>query len=442
MSANADRAGKGKLRAPFLMRVLLALTAAAPGLLGQMARRAHSRQGADPARLAERFGRATLARPLGRLAWIHAASVGEAVSVVTLAREIEARTGASLLVTTSSTTGGQTAARHLPEAMHQFLPVDTPAAVGRFLAHWKPDAAFFVEGDLWPRMITQLARSDTPMALLNARASRSRRRFPRSFGALLAPMALVTVQDEALRAEFVALGLTPERVQCPGNLKADIAPLPVDTARRAQIAQAAKGRWIWAAVSTHMGEDEIVLDAHEQLPGTPLLLLVPRHPVRGEALAALLTRRGFRFTRQGSGDMPGPQTQVHLVDLLGETGVVYAAAGIALIGGSLLQGPGGHTPFEPAALGCAVISGPHVENFAASYDDLRRAGAAREVRNAQDLSATIATLASDAEALAKMQQAARAEQRRQSGAVRRTMGLIDQILNWDEAVGERPTSGA
>ncbi|MFN4100386.1 MAG: 3-deoxy-D-manno-octulosonic acid transferase [Pararhodobacter sp.] len=414
--------------APLLIRLWLGLTALAPGLLNVLARRSHARMGADPARLGERSGRATRERPAGRLVWIHAASVGEVVSVTALARAVTAQTGASLLVTTATATGAATVAQRLPEALHQFLPVDTPRAVASFLTHWRPDAALFVEGDLWPRLIRELAGHGTPMALINARASRSRTRAPRSSGALLAPMHLVTVQEEALRGGLIALGLDPARIHAPGNLKADIPPPPVDDATRDRIIAAATGRAVWAAVSTHPGEEAIVLDAHAQLAGDPLLLLAPRHPDRGDELAGELARRGLHVTRHSTGALPGTTTQVHLVDTLGETGTIYAATGLALVGGSLLAGPGGHTPYEPASLGCAVLTGPHVRNFQAAFTALQAAGAAREVRDAADLARVLTGLLADPGALHAMQQAAQAEQQRQGGATARTLTLLAPIL--------------
>jgi len=414
--------------APLLPRLWLALTGLAPGLPGALARRAHAHQRADPARLGERFGQPTLGRPAGRVIWIHAASVGEAVSVTALARAIAAQTGATLLITTATATGAATVAQRLPEALHQFLPVDTPRAVTGFLRHWRPDAALFVEGDLWPRLIRELTGTQTPMALINARASRSRARAPRSFGALLAPMQLITVQDEGLREGLVALGLDPSRIHAPGNLKADIAAPPVDPALRDTIAQAAAERAVWAAVSTHPGEEAIVLDAHRQLAGNPLLLLAPRHPDRGDAVAADLARRGLRVTRHSTGALPEATTQVHLVDTLGETGTLYAAAGLALVGGSLLPGPGGHTPYEPAALGCAVLSGPHVRNFAAAFGSLQAAGAARRILDTADLARTLTALLADPAALQAMQRAARDEQHRQGGATARTLALLGPVL--------------
>jgi 3-deoxy-D-manno-octulosonic-acid transferase len=414
---------------PLPIRLWLAATAAFPSLLYRQARKAHRGQGADPARLQERFGKPMLARPSGALVWLHAASVGEVASAARLARMIIAEAPQrSLLVTTATATGAETVARLLPDALHQFLPVDTPAAVTSFLDHWHPDAALFIEADLWPRLLLGLAGRGCPMALINARASRSRARFPATYGALLSPMALITVQEAGLVPGLVALGLDPARIHAAGNLKADVVPPAVDELMRQEFVRAAEGRGLWAAVSTHEGEEEMVLDAHAALPGKPLLLLVPRHPARGEAVAALLHKRGVAFTRHSRGGLPRATTAVHLIDALGLTGTVYAAAGLAFVGGSLLPGPEGHTPHEPAAIGCAIVSGPNVANFRAAYRRLAEDGGAVMLERPEDLGDHIAALLADRARLQSLQSSARTSHAAEAGATEATLRLLRPIL--------------
>ncbi len=414
---------------PVLVRVWLALTAVFPWILVLLARNAHKRQYAEAGRFSERVGRASVARTNGPLIWIHAASVGEVGSVARLGQELMDQHGVALLVTTATATGGATVGRLLPGALHQFLPVDTPASVSRFLDHWRPDAALFVEGDLWPRMLQALDHRQCPMALLNVRASRSRDRFPAVYSMFLSHMRLVTVQEPGLIDGLKALGLDPVRLQAPGNLKADVAVPAIEDNYRSQIVRAALGRGVWTAVSTHAGEEDIVLDAHAGLTDSPLLLLVPRHPDRGDDLAAKLERRGLRYTRHSKGGMPDKATQVHLVDALGETGTVYAAAGLAFIGGSLLPGFGGHTPFEPAALGCVILFGPHVNNFTDAFKSLQASGAALCVTDADTLGAEVATLLRDDDRLEAMQTAARAQYEAQGGATKRTLDMLAPIIS-------------
>ena len=415
-------------RPPLAIRVWLGLSRWLPFVLTGVARVFHRRQGAAPDRLAERFGIASQARPSGRMIWIHAASVGELASVARLGRQLIDHGDVALLVTTTTATGAATAARVLPGAVHQFLPVDTPGAVRRFLDHWHPDAAIFVESDLWPRMVLTLAARACPMVLLNVRPSRTRHRFPAASAALLARFQMVTVQEPDVRDDLLALGLDPARILAPGNLKADIDLPWVDESLRDQWERAAQGRGIWAAVSTHAGEEAQILEVHAALSGRPLLLLVPRHPERGDEVASALAGRGIVFTRHSLGAQPDSRTQVHLVDALGVTGTVYAAAGLAFVGGSLDVGRGGHTPFEPVALGCAVLSGPDVHNFASAYKVLQAEGAAILVPDHHALGRCVANLLRDAEAVRSLQSAARKAYAAQGGATERTLGALAKAL--------------
>ena len=420
-----------KMKPTLLLRLWFGLTRMVPGLFDALIRRAHLRQGADPARLGERFGRASVDRPHGPLIWIHAASVGEVISVSALARMIAAQTKAQILITTTTATGAKTASERLPDALHQFLPIDTPDAVSRFVAHWRPNAALFVEADLWPRLLLTLTAQSVPMALLNARPSKTRKRAPHSMEALLHDFSLVTVQDVALAQEFIDLGLASTRIKAPGNLKADVPAPRVDEALAQQFRAAATRRPIWAATSTHPGEEEIILDAYGAMERDSLLILVPRHPERGDAIAAELIRRRMVFSRHSSATLPDSETQVHLLDAIGDLGTVYTVADLALVGGSLLDRVGGHTPYEPAQLGCAILSGPYVENFRAAYGALCASGAVVTVRNGPELTANLNRLFSDKTALKTMRDAARAEQERHSGAVERTFSMIAALLEAD-----------
>ena len=377
-----------------LLRAYLAATTLAPGLLRRLARKGHAAQGADPARLAERFGRAAAPRPEGRLIWINAASVGEVASSLDLARELEAATGARLLFTTTTATGAETLARRLPQAIHQFQPVDTPAAVRAFLDHWRPDLALFMENDIWPRLVIDTARRDIPIAVINARASRTRARAPRAMAALLGRAALISTQDAATAAQMRALGLEPARILDTGDLKAAANPLPADSAALAALRRAIGARAVWLAASTHPGDETAVIAAHRSAriahPDL-LLILVPRHPQRGADLAAHISAAGLDVARRSTGGMPADATEVYLADTLGEMGLFYRLAPLAFLGGSF--GPeGGHNPYEPAVLGAAVLHGPGVANFAQAYDGMRLAGAAAMVADADDLGRQVAGL--------------------------------------------------
>lgn len=391
-----------------LLRAYLAATTLAPGLLRRLARKGHATQGADPDRLSERFGQASAPRPEGGLIWINAASVGEVASSLDLARELEAATGARLLFTTTTATGAETLARRLPRAIHQFQPIDTPAAVRAFLNHWRPDLALFMENDIWPRLMIETAQRHIPIAVINARASRTRTRAPRAVAALLGRAALISTQDAATAAQMRALGLDPARILDTGDLKAAATPLPADSAPLEALGAAIGARPVWLAASTHPGDEGAVIAAqraaglaHPNL----LLILVPRHPQRGAELAGQIAAAGLRMARRSSGEMPDTETQVYLADTLGEMGLFYRLSPLAFLGGSF--GPeGGHNPYEPAALGAAVLHGPGVANFAKAYDGMRHAGAAAVVADADDLGQQVATLIGSAR-LDRMRAAAR-----------------------------------
>lgn len=414
-----------------LLRAYLALTALAPALLDRMARQGHATQKADPLRLAERLGRASVPRPPGRLVWINAASVGEVASSLDLARDIAAATGARLLFTTTTATGAETVARRLPQAIHQFQPVDTPRAVRAFLDHWRPDLALFVENDLWPRLMIDTDRRGIPLAVINARASRTRARAPRTVAALLRRAALITAQDAATAAQLRGLGLDPARILDTGDLKAAANPLPADDRALAALQQAIGARPVWLAASTHPDDDAPVLQAHRAaLASHPdlLLILAPRHPARGAPLAAQIASAGLRMAQRSAGALPGDDTQVYLADTLGEMGLFYRLAPLAFLGGSF-GAEGGHNPHEPAALGAAVLHGPGVANFAQVFDVMTRAGAAQVVSDGADLGACVAGLIGTP-ALDRMRDAARSLSqdgtRARRALLSRLLPLLDQ----------------
>jgi len=420
-------------RRPALLSAYLVVTALFPGLLTRPLRRAHLKQGAPALRQAERFGHAGAARPEGRLIWIHAPSVGELGSVLPILPDLLARSGARLLVTTTTQTGAERAARDLPEgSLHQFLPVDTHRAVRRFLDHWQPDLACFVEGDLWPRMLAGLAARQVPVALLNARASASRRRLPAVSGALLAGMGLITTRTGAVAEEIAGLGVARERILAAGDLKAAAGPPEDRDGLADRLRGALAGRPVWAAVSTH-AEDEQVLGpvalTLAQERGDLLLIHAPRHPDRADISEAVWRRRGLRVTRMRDG-LPGPETQVWLVDGMGATGAVYDVAPVAFLGGGFGD-QGGHNPFEGAAMGCLLIHGPDMPTVAEPLAALAGLGAAHEVSDEAGLAEQLRAVLDDPERAAERSTAARdwADRTGRDIAgkvVERLVALIDQ----------------
>lgn len=380
-----------------LLGLYLALSRRAAGPAGRVLRRRQSEGKEDPARLAERMGVASLPRPEGRLAWFHAASVGEAVSLLEMLRRLgQERPELSCLVTTVTRTSAEFLEGRLPErCLHQYAPADVAPWVARFLDHWRPDLAVWTESELWPATLHAARERGIPMVLINARIStRSYRRWRMLRGmarALLGRFDAILAQDALAAEHLAALGAQPVRIRVVGTLKEGAAPLAHDEAERVRLARAFARRPVWLAASTHAGEEEIVRAVHVQARRTlPMLALIlaPRHPARGDAVAAMLREAGLRVAQRSRGEAIEPDTDVYVADTLGEMGLWYRIAAVAFVGGSLVE-VGGHNPFEPALLGCAILHGPHVRNFADAYDRLGAAGAAVEVRSQGELADTL-----------------------------------------------------
>ncbi len=381
-----------------------AATLAAPALPLWLARRA-VRGKEFPARLRERRGIAGLPRPAGSLFWLHAASVGETQSVLPLiARLRESRPDLAVLLTTATVTSARLIGERLgeraadaercgllpghPWLIHQFAPLDVPAWISRFLDHWRPNAAGFVESELWPNALAALSRRGVPVALVNARLSaRSFARWRLAPGLarrLLRSFALVLPQSAGDAERLARLGAT---VSPPGNLKLAAPPLPADETERARLAALFGGDPVWVAASTHAGEEAQVLAAHRRARAAVpslRLILAPRHPERGAEVAETAAAAGFAAGRRSAGrDPDGP---VWIADTLGELGLWYRLGLGAYVGGSLMP-RGGQNPLEPARLGLPVAFGPDMGNFAEIAAMLRAAGAASEVADAAELAA-------------------------------------------------------
>ncbi len=385
-------------------------------------------QGTDPARLSERMGRTTAKRPKGPLIWFHAASVGESVSVLRLITHMgEIHPHWSFLITSGTATSAQVVAGRLPSrTTHQFAPLDARRAIDRFLAHWHPSAAIFVESELWPQMLERTHRAGLPMALINARMSdgsaRNWKRAPKTARHLLGVFAHIHTQDARTTAHLHDLGLA--RAATGQNLKSLSGPLRFDAAEKDRMSHLIAGRAVWLASSTHPNEDEVMLAAHKALlrqNPDALLVLVPRHPERGPALETLIATSGLSAARRAIGGQITGQTQVYLADTLGETGLWYALCPLTCLCGSFTP-VGGHTPYEPAYAGSAILHGPLYANFADTYPAIDAFGAALEVADEAALAQALITLLSDSAALDAVRERARAFAAAQED-------VLDQIIN-------------
>jgi 3-deoxy-D-manno-octulosonic-acid transferase len=381
----------------------LSIYGAAGGMARPVLRRMLRRRLASgkelPDRVAERYGIASLLRPEGRLIWIHAASVGETMSVLPVIAALAE--SCEVLLTTGTVTSATLAAGR--QARHQFVPLDVPAWVGKFLDHWRPDAAIFVESEIWPTMLRQADERGIPRLLINARMSAASAarwaRLPGLAGQLLGGFRYIHAQSAGDAANLERLGMRD--ILLWGNLKYAAPTLPVDDAALALLRTQLAGP-VWLAASTHPGEEAMVVAAHLQLlarfPGL-VSIIVPRHPARGAEVATLASA-----PRRSLGQAP-VAGQIYVADTLAELGLFYRAVPFALIGGSLVA-HGGQNIVEPARLGVPVLAGPHLENCAEPAAMLEAVGVLRRVDETALAGAVADWLAQPAET-ARLGEAAR-----------------------------------
>jgi 3-deoxy-D-manno-octulosonic-acid transferase len=384
------------------------------------------------ARLGERRGESGMKRPPGALVWVHGASVGEIVSVLPLIERLRAR-GIGVLVTSGTVTSGDLAEQRLPpDVIHQFVPLDTPRFVRRFIEHWRPGLALFVEQDLWPNLMIETARRGVPLILINGRLSEASfqrwRRLPDTIASLLGRFDLCLARTPADGARFSELGAP--RVVTSGNLKLDVPAPPADARALAALRSAIAGRPVIAAASTHAGEEAAMIDAQRRLrknfPGL-LTLIAPRHPERGVSVAQIAGAAELKTAVRSYGELPDASTEIYVADTMGELGLIYRLAPIVFIGGSLIP-HGGQNPIEAAKLGAAILHGPHVGNFAEIYAALDAAHGAEPVADATRLTGAIGRLLSYPQARAQVAENARATVEAQSGALERTLQSLEPYL--------------
>lgn len=360
---------------------------AVPLLLAKRAKRGKE----NTARMKERYGIAGVAAPNAPVIWLHAASVGEAQSVLPLLQQLRAaKPTHHILITTGTVTSAAMLERHVSEGMtHQFVPIDVHAYVARFLQHWKPVLALWVESEFWPNMLLQTAAAGIPIMLVNARISeRSMKRWARmrgSIAALLECFSAIYAGSENDAKRLQQLGARD--VIYAGNIKSDAEPLPIDPVALTVLERGVGERPCWLAASTHEGEEIMAATAHKALAQhypNLLTIIAPRHPARGTYIAAELQALGLRVARRSLQQPLAPDTDIYLADTMGELGTFYHVAPVAFIGGSLIN-HGGHNPLEPARHDCAVITGPHVFNFHEIYSELKDARAVTMVVDAAAL---------------------------------------------------------
>lgn len=368
--------------------------------------------------------------------WVHAVSVGEVNAAAPLIERLRrAHPELRLVVTTITPTGSERVRALWGDAVtHVYLPYDLPGAVDRFLRHFQPALALIVETELWPNLLFGCRDRGVPACILNARLSVRSLRGYRVLAPLLrralAGVALVAAQSAEDAQRFVALGVAPERVHTTGNIKFDLPPVEASAFVTAFQAALGRSRPVWIAASTHEDEEATVLQAHARLRAShpdALLLWAPRHPERFPVVVQRAREAGFTVTQRSSDIWPHPDSDVFVIDTLGELLSFYACAAVAFVGGSL-QAIGGHNLLEPAATGTAILSGPHLHNFADMSRRLREVGAMRLVHDAAELAQALQALFDDPRQRVQMTAAAQRLLENGRGASTRMLALIEPLL--------------
>ncbi len=355
----------------------------------------------DKARLRERYGIANLPKPNNAVIWVHAASMGEAQSVMPLIKRIhDDYPNIYILLTTVTLTSAKHFSKQLPERVfHQFAPLDTHIAVRRFLCHWQPKIAFFVDSELWPNMLHGLRRRQVKAILLNGRISEKsakKWRMARGFCAqMLQSFTMIFAKSEADALRFQQLGAS--NILEYGNLKFSAPALSVDEIMVRNIANQIADRPVWLAASTHAGEEVIAANIHlklqEKYPDL-LTIIVPRHNARGDEIAAELMQMSLNIAQRSKAQNIDDNVDIYVGDTMGEMGLFYRLTEIAFIGGSLVA-HGGQNPLEAARLGCAIIYGNYMNNFLEFCEVMEKNNAAICVDSEEELQSAVDNLLSD-----------------------------------------------
>lgn len=375
---------------------------------------------------------------LQKALWIHAVSVGETIAAAPLIKELRKRYPNLPIVVTSTTPNGADRVRALlgDQVRHSYMPYDVPNILKRFLQRIDPIALVLIETELWPNLLHVCSQQQVPVVLINARLSdRSAKAYQR-YAAVTRPMfkqiSKIAAQTKQDAANFIASGALAETIEITGSVKFDLQ-LPTELAEQAKNWRARWGeqRPVWIAASTHAGEESQILQAYakaRQDHSDLLLILTPRHPERAEDVANLSVSKGYKVVRRSAAAENLQETDILLVDTIGELLLFYSAADIAFVGGSLITPGGGHNLLEPAAVGIPVLSGPALFNFVEISQLLTQAGAAFIVKNVDELAAKISFLLQNKAACLQAGAAGRQVLQNNCGAMAKQLALIEAIL--------------
>jgi 3-deoxy-D-manno-octulosonic-acid transferase len=417
---------------PITLRVYQKLSAAVVPLAPALIKRRLKQGKEDPARIGERRGVTRGIRPHGPLIWIHGASVGEVLAAAGLIEKLRAL-NIRILLTSGTVTSAAIVAKRFPaDIIHQYVPYDSPRYVARFLDHWRPGLALFIESDLWPNLILSSAARRLPMVLINGRMSH--RSFPRwrriigTISALLGRFDVCLAQSQVDAERFAALG--SRNVVTTGNLKLDVPAPPADSAKLERLMSVTRGRPIIVAASTHPGEEDILVEVHRRLARffpSLLTVVVSRHPDRGETIARTIAASGLHVGLRSREELPTATTHIYVADTMGELGLFYRLAPVVFMGGSLVE-RGGQNPIEAIKLGASIVHGPHVFNFTDVYEALDNAGGARRADTQDALVKQLGHLLADPAARQSSVDAADRVVEQLGGALDRTLVALEPYL--------------
>lgn len=388
----------------------------------------------DPTRLGERLGRTTVARPDAPLVWIHAVSVGESLSVLPLIERLrEWAPETTVLVTSGTVTSAQLLAKRLPAgAIHQYAPLDTPGVSERFLQHWRPGLAIFVESEFWPNLILGAKALRADLVLLSARVTEKTAkgwaRAPGLAKTVLGAFDLILPQDAATEERLARFGVAGAGRL---NLKYVGEPLTCDEAELARLKSEIGDRKVVLAASTHPGEEADIASAFAAMPAidpAPLLIIAPRHPERGVGVTEELRARGRTVVRRPTGEPITPDTDIYVADTLGEMGLLFRLADVAVMGGSFVDGIGGHNPLEPARLGVPPVTGEWAFNFTDVYREMMAQQAALLAETQADLTRVMHGLLTDPARARQIGATARAFARARSAALDEAWTRLEPLL--------------
>ncbi len=418
---------------PMTLRIYRRLSAAAAPLAPALIKRRLQQGKEDPERVSERRGVSDGPRPSGPLIWIHGASVGEVLAAAALIERLRAMNMRVLVTSGTVTSAAVVAKRFPPDVIHQYVPYDSPRYVARFLDHWRPSLALFIESDLWPNLILSSAARRVPMVLINGRMSH--RSFPRwrrvsgTISALLGRFDICLAQSNADAQRFAALGA--RNVITTGNLKLDVPAPPADMAKLERLMSVTRGRPIIVAASTHPGEEEVLAEVHRTLARyfpSLLTVIVPRHPDRGEAIGQMIEAGRLHVTLRSHGDLPTATTDIYIADTMGELGLFYRLSPIVFIGGSLVP-RGGQNPIarrSSLAHRSCMVPTSSISPMSMARSTPRKAAGIADTQEA--LTKQLGQLLGDPAARERLLTASTDVVERLGGALERTLAALEPYL--------------